>query len=201
MTKINFFILSILSLLFISCATSPSKQNLIPKDYKVSKDKGVVFGTFSIYKKPKFSTYSLNFRKNNAFQADDEQLNRIFIATNRGGFSVTLIPDFTYNDNIATYYFFFERDPGDYEFSTLNVFSQGYMYSNFYNATISLPFKVEAGQMKYLGEIIFNPNAADFIKVKNEYDRDVQKFSEKYPSTDWKNSIKNDTFEIKVLSR
>lgn len=202
MKYFNFLIISILMpIFFASCATSPSKENLIPKDYKVNQQKGVVFGTFSIYKKPRFSTYSINFRKNNTFKKEDQKLNRIFIATNRGGFAATLVPDFTYDKDVATYYFFFEREPGDYEFSTINVYSQGYMYSTLYSATISLPFKIEAGKMKYLGEIIFNPKGNSFISVKDEYDRDLQKFLEKYPNTDWGNSIKSENFEVKILSR
>jgi hypothetical protein len=70
-----------------------------------------------------------------------------------------------------------------------------------YSATISLPFKIEAGKMKYLGEIIFNPKGNSFISVKDEYDRDLQKFLEKYPNTDWGNSIKSENFEVKILSR
>ena len=178
--------------LFFSCATSSSK--FIPQNYERKAGKGAIFGTFSIYKKPRFAGYSLQFSKTDEFVEADTENDRIYVKPNSGGFVEKLIPDFEYDENIATYYFFFERPVGEYSFTTLNIYSQGYLNSTFYNVKVNLPFEIKEKQLTYIGEIIFDPSSENqgvFLNIKDEYSRDVKKFKEKFPQTDWNLSIKN----------
>jgi len=183
----------------LSCATSSSKY--IPQNYERKAGKGAIFGTFSIYKKPRFAGYSLQFSKTDEFIQADTKNDRIYVTPNRGGFVEKLVPDFEYDENIATYYFFFERPVGDYSFTTLNVHSQGYLNSTFYNVKVNLPFEIKEKQLTYIGEIIFDPsseNEGEFLIVKDEYERDVKKFKDKFVQTDWSLSLKS-LSELKII--
>ncbi len=105
-------------------------------------------------------------------------------------------------DNGKTYLFAIERPEGKYEIPSIRIFRNQAAIAavkDFYIGGFSIPFELKKGEIKYIGNIVFNEYAGKndtMISLENNFEKDIAKLKEKRPLIEWKNTI-ND-FNIKL---
>lgn len=88
--------------------------------------------------------------------------------------------DFT-EDKKWGYMFTIVKPEGKYNFYEIEIFlNSGYMQST-WKIPINLPFEIEAGKVKYIGEINLKVKKGE-LNIIDKIERDRMKFKEKFPN-------------------
>ena len=162
--------------ILISCATTPS--TLIPQSFSPKSEQGVIVGTIAIEnEKPIFNQYFFHYVDIKDFKIG---INKMIIVRPEQTIKMKFVPDFI-DGKKAVYYFSITQNPGDYEFTVLRLHANGGFIQSEAHVPMEIPFKVEKGKVKYLGEIYFNYNLG-ILQLMDKKERDIQKFNEKYPN-------------------
>jgi hypothetical protein len=104
-------------------------------------------------------------------------------------------------DQGLTYLFQLELPEGDYEISEIRLFSNSgfaVLQRNDLMKGFSIPFKLQKGQIRYVGNLNFDEYAEtdkQLITYKNEFQKDFDAIKIIQPYVFWNNAI-NDTLEI-----
>ena len=155
---------------FVSCATLPSDN--IPQSFSNESEEGMILGTISFEnEKPIFNGYTFYYsglNKTNRIQINPEQT-----------IKMKFKPNFFDNEK-AVYFISISGIPGDYKFTTLHFFSNGGYFTSTRTAPINVEFKIEKGNVKYIGEIYVNYNRQQ-IQLNNQRERDLPKLKEMFP--------------------
>lgn len=189
--------LFLLVALFIvqSCAVSgmPSEQmTFIPK----TTQNGLIFGSITFPKeKANFNGY---FLKVSCLSADSKN-------AKKNGTEIHFSPEQFIKmkhigalDNGRTYLFAIERPEGDYEFSGIRLFTNSgfaILQRNDILNGFSIPFKVNKGEITYVGNINFNEYGSGNEKVityQNNFEKDLAGIKKAQPYVYWE-AAKNDT--------
>jgi hypothetical protein len=175
----------ILSISFIfSCASNPI--NLAPQNYSSSSKNGLIVGTISIIDgRPKYNSYDFFYR-----ELKQQKKHRITIKPDQGGFTMVLKPDYSIGDTLVFQYIV-EHSPGQYEFFNYSLFNNmGYVQTTKREKKgFSIPFKVESGQIAYLGDMVINTKefkkTGTLVKWIDNSNRELIKFNTKFKNIDW----------------
>jgi len=160
----------------ISCATTPS--TLMPQRFPSNSERGVIVGTIAIEnEKPIFNQYFFHYVNIKDFRIG---INKMITVRPEQTIKMKFKPDFV-DDTKAVYYFSIIQNPGDYEFTVLRLHANGGFIQSEAHVAMEIPFKVEKGKVKYLGEIYFNYNQG-ILQLVDKKERDIKKFNEKYPN-------------------
>ncbi|MDR0227450.1 MAG: hypothetical protein LBI72_00035 [Flavobacteriaceae bacterium] len=98
-------------------------------------------------------------------------------------------------DNGRTYLFAIERPEGEYEFSSIRLFTNSgiaALQRTDYSGSFSIPFDVKKGEITYVGNIIFNEFADTNntqVSYKNNYEKDINAMKTIQPTVDWSKAI------------
>lgn len=101
-------------------------------------------------------------------------------------------------DNGLTYLFAIERPEGDYEFSGIRLFTNSGIAMLQRNDNLngfSIPFKVNKGEITYVGNINFNEYGGEnerIITYQNNFEKDLSGIKKAQPYVYW-DVAKNDT--------
>lgn len=97
--------------------------------------------------------------------------------------------------NYTTYLFAIKRDPGRYEMDHVRLSTNyGYFEHIGWLSGYTIPFNVTEGEITYVGEILYNESAKDinsFIRLQDNYDRDLNFFKSINSKIDWNKAQKN----------
>lgn len=191
--SITLFILT-LTFIFQSCAVSTMQSEQMTFNSKTSKN-GLIFGSITFPNpKPKFNGYffrltciSTNSKvsKDNSteIQVRPEQIVKM---KHKGQL-----------DNGLTYLFAIERPEGDYEFSGIRLFTNSgvaVLQRNDNLNGFSIPFKVNKGEITYVGNINFNEDGDESEKIityQNNLEKDLGGIKMAQPYINW-DTAKND---------
>lgn len=105
-------------------------------------------------------------------------------------------------DNGLTYLFAIERPAGDYEISGIRLFSNSgfaVLQRNDNIGGLSIPFKVNKGEILYVGNIQFNEYAADnetVFNYQNNFEKDLSGIKKAEPYIYWDAAKKDDSIKI-----
>lgn len=168
----------VITLMFNSCATLPSKT--IPTNYDSNNNKGLVIGAITFDKKAKkiYNSYSFYYSKIGGAEYDNPKINKIKINPEQT-YWMQFKPDF-FDENKAVYYFSVDREDGDYEFYAISLFENGVSYSQSQFMRIKIPFSIKKGKVNYLGEIYLDKD--NYLEFSNKSERDLPKINQLFPS-------------------
>ena len=179
--------------MILGCASNPIK--LAPQSFSKQSSNGVIAGTISIIDgKPKFNSYDFYYR-----EIGQKKQHRITIKPDQGGFTMVLKPDYSVGDTLVFQYVI-EHPPGEYEFFNYSLFNNmGYIQSTKREKKgFSIPFKVEKGQIAYLGDMVINTKefkkTGTLVRWLDNSERELEKFEDKFNSIDW-STFSNNTIE------
>jgi hypothetical protein len=185
MRKINTFLIIPILLIFTSCVTINYER--VKTFIDSNKKEGMLVGTISLENRKSIAgRHSFSFNKANL----PNELNVVIHDSlkNKPNYSdyydnVNLMNgegDFE-EDGKLIYLFNIVKPAGKYKFYQINIFlNSGNMQSS-WTMPIEIPFQIEEGKTKYIGEINLKVKKGE-LQILNKIDRDRLKFKEKYPT-------------------
>jgi hypothetical protein len=175
-----------LFLFLFSCGTLPSES--VKTSMDISKKEGMLVGTISLENRKTISPdYVFRVKKKDLPELLTVKVYDSLKALgnyeyNYGGIVIDKPKgDFVEGDKWV-YLFNVVRPAGKYDFYQISLLlNTGYMKSTHDIPISKIPFEIEEGKVKYIGEIKLD--AKNFvIEVLDKYERDRDKFKEKFPS-------------------
>jgi len=162
-------------LLFNSCAVKlPSTE--IPQNLELSKDEGIIIGSLSIDKRNYTNGAYFYYGFENI--AEGSKLDVISIIPPQTVY-VHFEPDL-FDEFKAVHYFKIKKPKGKYRFYARRTFSNGYSEARTVTYKLNVPFEIEAGKIKYLGEI--NCKKDQSYEFNDKSERDLAKLKEMFPT-------------------
>ncbi|MWB95409.1 hypothetical protein GON26_13650 [Flavobacterium sp. GA093] len=192
--SISLFILT--SIFIVQSCAVPAMQSaqmtFKPKETK----NGLIFGSITFPKqKAKFNGYFLRL----ICKSEDEKVSK------KNSTEIQFSPEQIIKmkhkgqlDNGLTYLFAIERPEGDYEFSGIRLFTNSgiaILQRNDNLNDFSIPFKVNKGEIIYVGNINFNEYGGKnekLITYQNNYEKDLAGIKKAQPYVYW-DAAKNDS--------
>lgn len=175
--------LSIVLLSLSSCVTMPS-ESLKSKIDNPNKE-GMIVGTISLEDKKSIATGHYFFFANDsirnkiALREYDAIMKYNSTKWKYGVIIQNSAADFK-EDQKSVYLFTIVKPPGKYNFYEFELFlNSGYMQST-WKMPIDLPFEIEAGKTKYLGEINLKVKKGE-LQLIDRIERDRIRFKQKFP--------------------
>lgn len=110
-------------------------------------------------------------------------------------------------DNGLTYLFAIERPEGNYKLSGIRLFSNSgipIMQKNSIVNSFSIPFKINKGEIQYVGNITFNEHeieSENVITYKKLFEKDLQGIKNIQPYIYWDGAKNDITMEISIKNR
>ena len=174
-----------LSIICIGCSVIPS-QTITSQMNKVKKE-GMIVGTISLENRKLIATGHYFFYANDSIrnlvrtkEYDGGMLKKNSTKYNYGLIIQNNNGDFR-EDGKWIFLYSIKKPAGKYNFYEIEIFlNSGYMQST-WKMPIEIPFEVEEGKIKYLGELNLNVKNGT-IRILDKIDRDRAKFKELYPS-------------------
>ena len=171
------YLLFLLTMLFLNSCVSvklPSKE--IPKDIEMSNDEGIVIGAISIDKRN--YTNGAYFYYGNEYGSEDDKPGIVSIVPPQTWY-VHFEPDLFDGDK-AVHYFKIKRKLGKYQFFARRTFKNGYQAAETITYEINMPFEIEKGKIKYIGEI--NCKRDQSYEINDKSERDIPKLKQMFPT-------------------
>ena len=166
------------------CVSLPSENTNTFMDE--SKKEGMIVGTISLEDRKSIATGHYFFYANDsikkklAIKEYDAALNYNSTKWKYGIIIQNLKGDFT-EDKKWVYMFTIVKPEGKYNFYEIEIFlNSGYMQST-WKMPINIPYEIEAGKVKYIGEINLKVKKGT-LDIIDKIERDRIKFKEKFPN-------------------
>ena len=162
----------------ISCATQPVTEI----NTKLSENEGIVIGTISV-KDDYFIKDGYHFFYKDAIAENSKFKGKVSIKPTQS-FSLKLKPDF-YDGKNAIYIFRIKENAGSYYFYTAQTKDAIPIGTMIENQTFNLPFNVERGKVKYIGELSLNNIPLyenNGYRLINKSIRDIPFLKSKFPN-------------------
>lgn len=161
-----------------SCVVAKMPSVNIPKINK--ENNGMIIGAIALNKSGSticngYRYYYTNIESNEVDKPSD---NKIEIVPSQAIY-VHFKPDFFDNED-AIYYFSIEKPKGKYRFYAERIFMETYSYSSFETNEINIPFEIEEGKTKYIGQLKFNADKT--YEKTDKTERDLEKLQKLYPT-------------------
>ena len=169
---------------FNGCVSLPSETSKTFIDE--SKKEGMIVGTISLEDRKSIATGHYFYYANDSIKS--KLVLKEYDATmkyNSTKWKYGIIihnskGDFT-EDKKRVYMFTIVKPEGKYNFYEIEIFlNSGYMQST-WKMPINLPFEIEAGKVKYIGEINFKVKKGE-LNIIDKIERDRMKIKEKFPN-------------------
>ncbi|WP_338838979.1 hypothetical protein [Flavobacterium ginsenosidimutans] len=190
---------------FVLCLTvsklTAQKMTFNPK----KTDNGLIFGSMTFpEEKARFNGYFLLI----SYKSTDPKISRKYSKEVR--FIPAQITRMRHKgdlDNGLTYLFAVEKPEGEYEITNIRLFTNSglaFLQKNDNVNGFSIPFKVNKGEISYIGNIRFNENAfkqsAKEIKTmvvyNNNFEKDLDGIKKAEPFVYWDAAKKDDSIQI-----
>jgi hypothetical protein len=184
-------------LIFIvqGCAVSTMQSEQMTFNAKETKN-GLIFGSITFpNQKARFNGYFLRL----TYKSTDEKISK------KNATEIQITPAQIIKmkhrgqlDDGLTYLFAIERPEGDYEFSGIRLFSNSgvaILQRNDNLNGFSIPFKVNKGEIIYVGNINFNEYGSEsdeVITYQNNFEKDLAGIKKAQPYMNW-DAAKNDS--------
>lgn len=169
-------ILILTCLLLSSCISVKLPSTEIPKNIEMSEDEGIVIGALSIDKKNYTNGAYFYYGIEGAEKGN--KLDVISIIPPQT-FYVHFEPDLFDGDK-AVHYFKIKKPKGKYRFYARRTFKNGVQYAENMTYKLDIPFEIENGKIKYIGEI--NCKLDQSYEVNDKSERDLPKLKEMFPT-------------------
>lgn len=173
----------ILSSFYFSCAYNPI--SVAPRSFNSSNTHGLIAGSVSIInQRGQFNGVAFYYRQ---IESSNKRQHKILITPEQFGFRPQ--PDYLIKDTMV-YQFILKHPPGDYEFTNYEMVYPTIIGSSKLTSKkdFSIQFKIEEGQISYLGDIVFipNKNIKGFqIEWQGNIERELDKFQLDFPNINW----------------
>jgi hypothetical protein len=183
-----------------NCAVLPLSSEPI-NFRKETAENGLIVGSITFPREfPRFNGYYISvIRKDN-----NKKISR------KNSTEIEITPEQIWRDrhigqlnNGLTYLFAIERQEGEYEISSIRLFTNSgniaFQRTDYIN-NFSIPFDVKKGEITYVGNIIFNEYANKMdtvISYKNNYERDINALKKLQPTVDWNRAINDINRKVK----
>lgn len=176
-------ILLLLAISLSGCYVRPAQ---VPSTMDLSNNEGMIVGTLSFENEFMASESNVFFYANDSIadllskkqydailkQNSSKYKYSIYRPGHRGNFT---------EEGKEIYYFSIVKPAGKYRFYASEIFrNSGYMQSTIV-LPIDIPFEIEKGKVKYLGELNLNEKKGE-IKLLDKRERDKARFNERYPT-------------------
>jgi len=166
--KKSFIKLQIITIIIVfnSCTVAKMPSVYIPN--KISENKGIIIGPIALNKSGSticngYRYYYTNIENK---EIDNPKENKIEIVPSQAIY-VHFKPDFFDNED-AIYYFSIEKPMGKYRFYAERIFMNTYSQFIYETNEINIPFEIEEGKAKYIGQLKFNADKTyDFYDETN----------------------------------
>ncbi len=167
----------IILIVFNSCTVAKMPSASIPK--KINENKGMIIGAIALNKSGSticngYRYYYTNIENK---EIDNPKENKIEIVPSQAIY-VHFKPDFFDNED-AIYYFSIEKPKGKYRFYAERIFMNTYSQAIYETNEINIPFEIEEGKAKYIGQLKFNADKT-YEKV-DKSERDLENLRKLYP--------------------
>lgn len=194
--KLAFTLLFLTTLFFIqSCATSgmsSEKMTFVPH----KTPNGLIFGSITFPKeKAKFNGYFLQIScQSTDLKTAKKNSKEIHFSPEQ----IVKMKHAGDADRGLTYLFAIERPEGDYAVTGIRLFSNSGIQAlqrSDYTGGFSIPFKVNKGEITYVGNVVFNEYAGandTVVSYRNNFEKDLISIKRVQPNVYWDGS-KNDT--------
>jgi hypothetical protein len=174
----------ILAKLLVSGCALPS-ETMMTRLVKGSKA-GMIVGTISLENRKRIASEHSFFYAHDSILIQKEQgtfLKTGYTQDNQGSIVMGQKGDFKENKK-QVFFFSIVKLAGKYRFYGIQLFlNTGYMQS-IWKMPIDIPFEIEEGKIKYLGEINLKVKDGE-LQILNEIERDRIKFKEKFPNIEF----------------
>lgn len=177
--KNNYIKLLVLILLTLnSCSVANLPSENIPKKINLDNDKGMAIGAIAFDKAGRYIYNSYYFFYSNISNLDSPKENNIKIIPSQTVY-MHFKPDF-FDGEKAVYYFKIEKPKGKYKFYAIRTTRETVQDFSIQTDTINIPFELEKGKIKYIGEIYFKKDRE--IELIDKSQRDLDTLKVKFPS-------------------
>ncbi|QSW89422.1 hypothetical protein J0383_01095 [Flavobacterium endoglycinae] len=204
-SKIKFFTRILFLSVFISfCMVSTLTAQKMTYNPKKT-DNGLIFGSITFpEEKAKFNGYFLLI----SYKSTDPKIARKY--SKEVHFSPAQITRMRHKgdlDNGLTYLFAVEKPEGEYAISNIRLFTNSgialLQRTDNVNGFL-IPFKVNKGEILYVGNIVFNENAVKMsdkdvktlVTYQNNFEKDLAGIKKAEPFVYWDASKKDDSIQI-----
>ncbi len=173
-----------MNLLLISCVSLPSEN--LKSNIDNPKKEGMIVGTISLEDRKAIASghffYFANdsIRNKIAIKEYDATMKYNSTKWKYGIIIQNSKGDFT-EEKKWVYMFSIVKPEGKYKFYELEIFLNSGSMQSTWTMPIDLPFEIEAGKTKYIGEINLKVKKGE-IKIIDNIERDRIKFKEKFPN-------------------
>jgi len=188
---------------FIFCAVSNVSAQQITFNPKKT-DNGLIFGSLTFPKeKARFNGYFLQI---NYKSTDPKVVRKNFKEVKFFPAQIIKMKHKGDLDGGLTYLFAIERPAGDYEITNIRLFSNSgfaVLQRNDNIGGFSIPFKVNKGEILYVGNIQFNEYAGDneaVFSYQNNFEKDLSGIKIAEPYVYWDAAKKDDSINISFLN-
>ena len=142
----------------------------------MSEEEGVVIGALTMDKHNYTNGASFYYGIAEAKKGDKLEAIRIVPPQT---FYVHFEPDLFDGDK-AVHYFKIKKPKGKYRFYARTTFKNGVQYAETITYELNVPFEIEKGKIKYIGEI--NCKRDQSYEVNDQSERDLPKLKEMFPT-------------------
>lgn len=195
-----FFSFLVFILTIQSCAVSGMSSSQMTFRPNTTSN-GLIFGTITFPKeKAKFNSYSIRITYNSADKLEVRKNSTVIQISPEQIIKMRHKGEL---DNGLTYLFAIERPEGDYEISSIGLFSNSgiaVLQKHSGIGGFSIPFKVTKGEIIYVGNVLFNEYAQPkelVVSYKNNFENDLAAIKKAQKYVYW-DEAKNDA-SIKIL--
>ncbi|WP_316632989.1 hypothetical protein [uncultured Flavobacterium sp.] len=177
--KNNFMkILALILLTLNSCSVANLPSKDIPKTLNLENDNGISIGAIAFNKAGSSIDNSYYFFYSNITNLDSPKENNIKIVPSQTVY-MHFKPDF-FDGEKAVYYFKIEKPKGKYKFYAIRTTRETVQNFTIQTDTINIPFEIEKGKIKYIGEIYFKKDRK--VELIDKSERDLDTLKVKFPS-------------------